>query len=220
MPESPSRWKLIRDIAVGTFIAAAGAVVGGWLLLKWPTAAALIEPPWVALRVTVGSTVDWFRAPTSVPRWLLLLIVVSLALLVRAVRRQRRDIDLVSAGFRDHVYRRHAPSLPEPPTEPEPDSVAEGFSPTPGQLALLRRASKAGGRMYVPFKEAIALLKAIDPDAVHDDAYRALSDLHAANAVRFAESNFPPGETHPTNGFRLTQGGRVYLRGLNESRRI
>jgi hypothetical protein len=101
----------------------------------------------------------WLGLSPPVPRWLLLVMLVWLVQLVRVVWRHGKVLDDLQHSYWHHVSARHAPPLPPKPFEPNPEQVVDGFTPTPGQLALLNLAGHTG--RTVTFKAARLTLERV-----------------------------------------------------------
>lgn len=166
----------------------------------------------------LGGGGAWLGATGQVPHWLVLLMLACIVLLVRAVRQHGKRLGNLEFSYWHHVGDGHVPPLPLPDLEPEPDKVADGFAPTPGQRALLDCCS---GKYWrgVPFKVARRALEDIDPTATWDDTVRALKVLKAAGAVKFLDDRLGNG-VNGTMGYTLTRAGEKYLREVRESKRI
>lgn len=159
----------------------------------------------------------WLELSTPVPRWLVLLVLVCVVQLVRVVRRHGKALDHLQRSYWHHVSARHAPPLPHRPVEPDPEKVVDGFTPTPGQLALLNLAGPVG--RTVAFRAARRALECVDPTATWDDTVRALKVVKEVGAVRFLDDELGNG-INGTMGFRLTHAGYEYLQELKEKKRI
>ena len=190
--------------------------------LIWAVRAVIVSGVSGALAQTearIAAERVWLGLPAHVPRWVLLLMLVCIVQLVRVVRRHGKDIDLLQYQYSHHVSDGHVPPLPPKPVEPDPERVVDGFTPTPGQLALLHLANHAGVGRAVAFKDARRALERIDPIATWDDTVRALKAIKEAGAVRFLDDRLGNG-INGTMGFRLTHAGYRYLQGLKEKKLI
>ena len=193
-------------LGVAAFIWAVRAVIASGVSGAADRAAAGLHACW-----------RWLEVSAPVPQWLLLLMLVSIVQLVRVVRRHGKRLDNVEYGFRHHQMDRHVPPLPPVPPEPEPEHVAEGFKPTPGQRALIERGAGHSGRK-VEFKDAQRVLRGIDPSATWDETVHALKTLKGAGAVKFFDDGLGNG-CNGGLGYALTGAGHRYLRDLKESKR-
>jgi hypothetical protein len=142
----------------------------------------------------------WLGLSTPVPRWLLLLMLVCIVQLMRVVRRHGKALDHLQHSYWHHVSARHDPSRPLKPVERDPEKVVDGFTSTPGQVALLNLAGHVG--RTVAFKAAHRALERIDLTATWDDTVRALKVVKEAGAVRFLDDELGNG-INGTMGFRL-----------------
>jgi len=187
-------------------------VLGAWLL-EWHWADVELVFSGIAAGVTKAR--DWFAAPATIPHWLLLLIVGSIVLLVRADRRQARAHDRLRRRLHGHAKSRfHAPNVPLQSIKHAPSELTVGFNPTPGQLAILNRTEETGNRLFE--KDAFRVLKRIDATATRDDASRALRDLIAGGALGYLDDDDDPKKHH----YVLTYAGHDYVDTIRKSRRI
>jgi hypothetical protein len=203
-------WKYVSNNALlaGLVVLFVSTLLGVW---RWSDLKAFFGTAAGALAAALQGARGWLEAPTSVPRWLLLLILVSIVLLARMGGRHGKRLSDVERMFFGHIGERHALPLPEPPREPDPEKVVEGFAPTPGQLALLQKSGWYAHK--VAFKDARRVLEGIDPTATWDDATRALKILKEAGAVTLYGPN-------GTDGYALTSAGHRFMDALKERKRI